>query len=84
MLINGVSRIFDLPDGGARLLRIREGHAAPPLFINCEYTYIIRKMTAVYRFYVPFFKKILNFLGKRFCRDLFFIKVLSLNYSLQI
>ncbi|XP_062535768.1 WD repeat-containing protein 36 [Armigeres subalbatus] len=26
--------IFDLPDGGARLLRIREGHAAPPTYIR--------------------------------------------------
>jgi len=26
--------IFDLPDGGARLLRIREGHTAPPLCIR--------------------------------------------------
>lgn len=24
--------IFDLPDGGARLLKIRDGHSAPPLF----------------------------------------------------
>ncbi|XP_058812783.1 WD repeat-containing protein 36 [Topomyia yanbarensis] len=26
--------IFDLPDGGARLLRVREGHAAPPTCIR--------------------------------------------------
>lgn len=26
--------IFDMPDGGARLLRIREGHSAPPLCIR--------------------------------------------------
>lgn len=26
--------IFDLSDGGARLLRIREGHHAPPLCIR--------------------------------------------------
>lgn len=26
--------IFDMPDGGARLLRIREGHSAPPLSIK--------------------------------------------------
>lgn len=26
--------IFDMPDGGARLLRLREGHAAPPTFIR--------------------------------------------------
>ncbi|KAJ6640230.1 WD repeat-containing protein 36 [Pseudolycoriella hygida] len=26
--------IFDMPDGGARLLRIREGHSAPPQFIS--------------------------------------------------
>ncbi|XP_026474515.1 WD repeat-containing protein 36 [Ctenocephalides felis] len=26
--------IFDMPDGGARLLRIREGHSAPPSFIR--------------------------------------------------
>lgn len=26
--------IFDMPDGGARLLRIRDGHAAPPLCIR--------------------------------------------------
>ena len=26
--------IFDMPDGGARLLRIREGHNAPPLSIR--------------------------------------------------
>ncbi|XP_063221532.1 WD repeat-containing protein 36 [Bacillus rossius redtenbacheri] len=26
--------IFDLPDGGARLLRLREGHSAPPAFIR--------------------------------------------------
>lgn len=26
--------IFDLPDGGVRLLRLREGHAAPPSFIR--------------------------------------------------
>ncbi|XP_067002805.2 WD repeat-containing protein 36 [Anabrus simplex] len=26
--------IFDLPDGGARLLRLREGHSAPPTFIR--------------------------------------------------
>ncbi|XP_075229735.1 WD repeat-containing protein 36 [Lycorma delicatula] len=26
--------IFDMPDGGARLLRLREGHAAPPTWIR--------------------------------------------------
>ncbi|CAH0382177.1 unnamed protein product [Bemisia tabaci] len=26
--------IFDMPDGGARLLRIREGHSSPPTFIR--------------------------------------------------
>lgn len=26
--------IFDLPDGGARLLRLREGHGAPPTYIR--------------------------------------------------
>ena len=26
--------IFDLSDGGARLLRMREGHSAPPTFIR--------------------------------------------------
>lgn len=26
--------IFDMPDGGARLLRLREGHASPPLCIR--------------------------------------------------
>lgn len=26
--------IFDVPDGGVRLLRLREGHAAPPSFIR--------------------------------------------------
>lgn len=26
--------IFDMPDGGARLLRIREGHSKPPTFIR--------------------------------------------------
>uniref|UniRef100_A0A2C9KX08 Uncharacterized protein n=1 Tax=Biomphalaria glabrata TaxID=6526 RepID=A0A2C9KX08_BIOGL len=26
--------IFDLADGGARLLRLREGHSAPPSFIR--------------------------------------------------
>lgn len=26
--------IFDMPDGGARLLRIREGHGAPPTYIR--------------------------------------------------
>lgn len=26
--------IFDMPDGGARLLRVREGHAAPPLCVR--------------------------------------------------
>ncbi|XP_044756628.1 WD repeat-containing protein 36 [Coccinella septempunctata] len=26
--------IFDMPDGGARLLRIREGHSAPPSYIR--------------------------------------------------
>ena len=30
--------IFDLPDGGARLLRIREGHTAPPTCIRCKYS----------------------------------------------
>lgn len=28
--------IFDLPDGRARLLRIREGHSAPPICIKCK------------------------------------------------
>lgn len=26
--------IFDMPDGGARLLRVREGHSAPPLCVR--------------------------------------------------
>lgn len=26
--------IFDMTDGGARMLRIREGHTAPPLYIR--------------------------------------------------
>lgn len=26
--------IFDMPDGGARMLRVREGHAAPPLCVR--------------------------------------------------
>lgn len=32
------NRIFDLPDGRARLLRVREGHSAPPLTIKCKLT----------------------------------------------
>lgn len=37
--VDEFSRIFDLPDGRARLLRIREGHAAPPICIKCRHLY---------------------------------------------